>query len=557
MFLLLLLSLFIAPVYPQNTCSINALSPATTCVYCALAGSVTIGANTTTSSPTQVLNVGLYSATHNYGKQVPTPTPQTINAWTQSNTVNVGVVSGSVTTQSLIFGTYSSEIRIGNPTDGPATTQAITIGASGTAAPGQTINLGPRSNLINIGGNAAAGVNIATSLAGTSAFGRYPSPTPYPTTQDIYLGDASNNVYLGDRAVSTIGIGTLGAPTINMGKTTPSPTPQSVTIARYSTGVTIGNDMTGDIFIGRLITGVVYIGRVDHTTASNIIVIGQNNAPPSPTPAPVQIVYMGRYSASVQIGEYAASMRIGVAMPASSVLFVGRDAANTDSTTIIIGRYTSSVIVGTDQPHSPTWPGQSLSLGPYTSSISIGTSQAASSAITIGNTSPTGAPSSPTSSKINLRGLYHYFYSGACQGNAGTSPAVLDCNVGTAQANSNDGYVTNAAVGAGVTSGYDTTNNRWYPPEAGHYLVTGMGLAEESTAAYIQIKANVASGGETLIVHAHAGVNSGTRFITLHASAVVSFNAVGSGNYIILLGQNTLDGSFSQEFTRLTISRIA
>lgn len=496
MFLLLLL-LFITPVYPQNTCSINALSPATTCVYCALAGSVTIGANTTTSSPTQVLNVGLYSATHNYGKQVATPTAQTINAWTQSNTVNI--VTGN--TPTVYIGTNSPV----------------------TPAPSQA--------------------------------------------QEVYLFQYSRNVRLGENSVGSVLVGTNAGVTsistgptagpVSIGKTTPTPTPQSVTIAQYSTGVTLGNDVTGDIFIGRLNTGVVYIGRVDHTTASNIIVIGQNNAPPSPTPAPVQTVYVGRYSASVQIGEYAASMRIGVAMPASSVLFVGRDAANTDSTTIIIGRYTSSVIVGTDQPHSPTWPGQSLSLGPYTSSISIGTSQAASSAITIGNTSPTGAPSSPTSSKINLRGLYHYFYSGACQGNAGTSPAVLDCNVGTAQANSNDGYVTNAAVGAGVTSGYDTTNNRWYPPEAGHYLVTGMGLAEESTAAYIQIKANVASGGETLIIHAHAGVNSGTRFITLHASAVVSFNAVGSGNYIILLGQNTLDGSFSQEFTRLTISRIA
>lgn len=500
MFLLLLL-LFITPVYPQNTCSINALSPATTCVYCALAGSVTIGANTTTSSPTQVLNVGLYSATHNYGKQVATPTAQTINAWTQSNTVNI--VTGN--TPTVYIGTNSPV----------------------TPAPSQA--------------------------------------------QEVYLFQYSRNVRLGENSVGSVLVGTNAGVTsistgptagpVSIGKTTPTPTPQSVTIAQYSTGVTLGNDVTGDIFIGRLNTGVVYIGRVDHTTASNIIVIGQNNAPPSPTPAPVQTVYVGRYSASVQIGEYTPSLKIGVNMPASSLMFIGREGATTDATTVIVGRYTSNLLLGTDAPHSPTWPGQTVNIGPYTSSILIGWQQASSSAITIGYTSPAGAATLTTSSKMNFKGLYHHQFSATCGAftpSPGTaSPTVSPTRyTGQIQCNSNVRSTITPSSSPTVppTGGYNTLLGQYFIPEPGWYEITASSKTSNALVyGVIRIRARV-DGAALAVMAASQTDNTASTGNAVYASTIINFSTAPSATSYIQFDGDNIDLT-TAEFNVVTVKR--
>lgn len=190
MFFLFLFFTLFTLVTPQNTCSINALNPATSCVYCALADTVTIGANTTTSSPTQILNVGLYSATHNYGKQTPTPTPQTINAWTQSNFIKVG-------------------------SQAPST------------APLQTVDIAQTSRIATLGYGSptykAEYVDVGQQV---------PSPAPSPTVYYQYcrLCTYSDEARVGyNSPLITIGAEQSSSQSMTLGKTFPSGAPTLTT----------------------------------------------------------------------------------------------------------------------------------------------------------------------------------------------------------------------------------------------------------------------------------------------------------------------------------------
>lgn len=409
MFFLFLFFTLFTLVTPQNTCSINALSPATTCVYCATAGSVTIGANTTTSSPTQVFNVGLYSATLNAGHPTPLPTTQTINYFNGSDIINIGSVgAGSIQTQTVEIGTTASDARFCNPRIGSGQAHTCIIGAT-------TIN----------------------------------------SAQEFTLASRANNVYIASNLGTALWIGDGTTPNINIGKTTPTPSPQGLSLGIWSTAVAIATN-TPSITIG------------------------------SPTAAP----------------------------------------------------------------------GQTITIGQASNSIQIGTSQAPTSSITIGNTSPAGAPTLSTSSTISLKGRYHSVYSSNCRPNPSSSYAVLNCFTGTNGFYYN-GYVTNAAITGtmaptpaapatssptatasptslprSVSSGYDTVYNEWHPTEPGYYLITFSTRFIAAGRAEVKIVIN-GSLREGCIAWGPVSSEGGGS-----CSVIGQFDATGVAYYIYVVGLN-------------------
>ena len=181
-----------------------------------------------------------------------------------------------------------------------------------------------------------------------------------------------------------------------------------------------------------------------------------------------------------------------------------------------------------------------------------GTSQTSSQSARYGNSG--GGATSTSSSRLPLSGIYHYYYSAGCNGGTAGSGtgAVLVC-----QTDVN----TNGATGAGVTSGYDTTNNRYYPPEPGRYLVVATALGcyiAADIVSYSQILWQIGgSPGIASLAYMSACSGVASSFQSIGTSAAITFNSVGSGNYIYLYGGNLLNGGSDYDYNRLNIMRVA
>ncbi len=409
-------------------------------------------------------------------------------------------------------------------------------------------------------------------------------------------GTLAQQIDIGLGATTGINMATGGsAGPVEIGVSSAAPTnSQTVRIGQYSGGnLVLGNfKPAGDTFIGAYHSNKIYLGRVDHGTTNQEITIGQRNAPPSPTPAPAQTIYIGRYSSSIQMGEFAAAVQIATAATAGSVTIgspsnnptqainIGENSGGDlrianqkpsgdtfigayHSNTIYLGRVGHSstnqfVIIGQNNaPPSPTpAPQQTIFIGTYASAVNIATAGPTyvGATITIGGTYPTAAPSPTGSNRVAMRGLYHYFYWGKCTGTVG-SVATMVCYQGSAGTD----FRTNAAVGTG-TSGYHTGTNFWYPPEPGHYFVTVTGLSAYSPggAGKVFIVANL-GGGDVEQARALSDAVTGTdQFSSITASAIITFNTVGANYYIFVQGEYLYGSNpTTLPYTTLTITRIA
>jgi hypothetical protein len=168
-----------------------------------------------------------------------------------------------------------------------------------------------------------------------------------------------------------------------------------------------------------------------------------------------------------------------------------------------------------------------------------------------GNTSPTGAPKLSDSNKMNFKGLYHYFYSAGCNGKASSGADTVSCQYSPS---------TNAGSGgSGTTSGYNTANLFWYPPEPGHYLVTFTGLGcnpAVGSVAYISISVNYGSGESILASALNVGCVGG-EWKMLVVSTVATFDSVGTDKYIRPQQDNTFNSGDYYNYNRLVITRVA
>lgn len=252
--------------------------------------------------------------------------------------------------------------------------------------------------------------------------------------------------------------------------------------------------------------------------------------------------------------------------PASTTVEVGANTPTASPTqTCNICLYSAAVNVGSPAAA----PAQTVSVGLGAASINIGTAQTVgptsptAGVVTLGRTFPSAAPALATSSKINMKGLYHYFYSGECVGNSGAS-AVIDCEQGSTKYETNAGIFTTAPTPTPTPapfSGYDSFTNRWYPPEIGYYLVlaTAQAVTSNGSPGELAIQ-KVISGGAAEVVNAvyiDFGTLGGTLYSQMSVNGIVKFDQVGSGNYLYITAMRTFVGANNGRYQRLTVSRIA
>jgi hypothetical protein len=172
--------------------------------------------------------------------------------------------------------------------------------------------------------------------------------------------------------------------------------------------------------------------------------------------------------------------------------------------------------------------------------------------VSIGRTTPAGAPSLAGSNRVQLNGLYHYFYSGSCIGSVSLSMTIQDCNVGTVYTNAD------VTASSGPTSyGYDQGSEFWYPPAPGHYLVQYFSLGGNSAGNNARIEIQAATGGSSTVVAA-AQINTPATPTTLSCSAIITFTAIGSNQYINVWARNLYQSATdSYQYNRLSITRVA
>lgn len=430
-----------------------------------------------------------------------------------------------------------------------------------------------------------------------------------PTPQTLSVGLYSTNLDLGTYSPSTtVATGATAGP-VTIGINSPTSSPQDIEFGRYGSGnIVIGRsrENTANTYINAFTSAALFLGRTDHSTTNQLIIIGQNNAPPSPTPAPAQQILIGAHASSITmgIGPTAGPVTIGVSTPTPSptqdiiiaansrYLLVGTGTPTYKSNFVQVGQLfrvtTTPAIpiqycqicqasdvadfgtnaVNTYISNSPTAGNieigrgapsptpQELVLGRYTTTTYIneyGTGgvviadKPTAGPVTIGRTTPAGAPSLSGSNQVNLLGLYHYFYSGMCLGLNTGSPATLNCNYVNVRSNAGGG-------GSGTISGYNTVENRWYPPVPGHYMITVMGLIRPSIFGALFIYTVIDT---TVQAQAHARTTNNVDFQTITASTIQTFNTVGSGDYIEIKGEGMWDDAGGAGYNVLTITRVA
>jgi hypothetical protein len=85
-------------------------------------------------------------------------------------------------------------------------------------------------------------------------------------------------------------------------------------------------------------------------------------------------------------------------------------------------------------------------------------------------------------------------------------------------------------------------------------MVTANAAVETSSYGYLYIVARV---GASTATYATARAYGSTDLLSISASVIISFNSVGTDNYIYLQGADLYDTSFSEPYTRFIITRVA
>jgi hypothetical protein len=505
-----------------------------------LAGLVNIGVDALPPSPSsQVITIGDYSATLRLGRfansiimgtsptapsiiigaTTPTPTPTTIqnvNICPWCSTLSMG--AGNTGGVTIATGPTAGPVTIGSPTGNP--TQVVSVGV------GTVVRI---SNT-----NTPGGVVVGNEI-----------PSPSPTfVQDGVYSRYGRNVYLADGAqslavsyLSTAGPVTIGSPTANPG--------QGVVIAQASASLSIAENLVGDLAIALGTTPNIYLGRHFKGSASQNINIGEVFVTPTPTPSG-QTIYMGLYSGAVNVAtgstagpvaisttSNTASITIGMSVPTGSP-------SPSQLQEAYLFEYSRNVRI------AQKIPGQ-LQLGTDANSGVLIANGPTAGPITLGRTTPAGAPSASGSNLVKLQGLYHYFYNSMCFGLNTGSPATLNCNYANVRSNAGGG-------GSGTVSGYNTAENRWYPPEPGHYMITVMGLIRPGVFGALYIFTSI----DTVVqAQAYARTTNSADFQTITAVTIQTFNTVGSGDYIEIQGQGMWDDGGASGYNVLSITRVA
>lgn len=456
------------------------------------------------STQSQTVAIGVGSNVINIGTSTTAPNIITIGRPTRpsptptspSQSIALGAGATSVT-----IGTFSDTIAVGSPS---ALNQQIDIGVAATI-----INIGSTASVANptitIGRTTSPGApvptfNLRLGLAATaitmgtdsSAGSITIGATAGPSSQIMYLAQNSSRIDIAN-GVTTINFGkqsqTATAQQANLfmetelvyiGKTTPTPSPQGVRIGLYSTTASFGTDAT-NVFVATGTNPTAYFGRLAR----------------SPT---TQTTYIGYSSTTVQIGT-------------DAVL----DGTLTTQT-VTVGPYATTVGIGANSPTinigSPSAaPAQSVSVGLGAANVYIGTEQPSSFRVVIGKTPAPSVAPSPTSSLIQLNGLYHYFYSAECtdptNSNLPNYSGGLLCNgvptptpVPNRQGNVAVENVPTFSPVSPVRSGYvyipsasSTTGGRFYPPQTGYWIFTAQCMLTGNAPTGPQAWLDITDGG--------------------------------------------------------------
>jgi hypothetical protein len=172
---------------------------------------------------------------------------------------------------------------------------------------------------------------------------------------------------------------------------------------------------------------------------------------------------------------------------------------------------------------------------------------------------PAVAPSFTLSSRVNLNGLYHTYYSSACvvPSSSPTAFARLNCSTATAQP-AGLTRQTNAPVTspAAPTGGYDTLLAQWYPTQPGHYevIISAVTGTLTPTPPGIRLQVNTGGGEDT-----YAETNTGTGVETsMTTSKIIKFDVAPSPtSYIFMEGRNLCCVSTYTSRVSFTVKRVA
>lgn len=430
--------------------------------------------------------------------------------------INIGANSSSVIgNQVLNVGNYSRIVNVGYFTHtlnlGPEAVR-INLGISGTAtliyignlaisATTQQLNVGVGSNTVNI-----------ATLSTTITVGQI-TPTPTPTS-DIEFGTYNRNILIGGYVRTLLAIAY-------------QPTAGPVTICRSSPTASPGQDcvigdFTSNLLLGRGALNGVSIGT--YNTAGNIAI---GNTVASPT---TQDIIIGQRSRDIYISQLNTGVTYFAHETTSRPVYFGQANPSPSPTQdLFIGAYSRNIYMGEDSFTS-------VVIGTRSPLIRMGTDQTSAKEIRMGFT-PSGAPSS-SSSRIKLNGLYHYSYSASCR--TVIAGPLLQCI---------DDVQTNGPTGTSGTSGYISSDARYYPPEVGHYTICVTVLADASgTNMLVRIRVNGA-------VFQNLYRSANTAFLTVSTCFGYKFDSVGVGQYIDMEATAVLVSA--NEFAKFYVVRTA
>lgn len=106
-------------------------------------------------------------------------------------------------------------------------------------------------------------------------------------------------------------------------------------------------------------------------------------------------------------------------------------------------------------------------------------------------------PGSPTQTRVNVQGLYHYYYSARCDGTVYIPRHYRLCGRNEVLCYNN--VVTNGKHGPGpVTAGYNTDDARYYCPEAGTYKVDFIVVGDATVSIVDTNDTALATGNSTI-----------------------------------------------------------
>jgi hypothetical protein len=283
----------------------------------AATGTVTIGSSTSSAQTVNIapttsgtITIGGTGSAVNIANGAATGTVTIGSSTSSAQTVNIApTTSGTIT-----IGGTGSAVNIANG----AATGTVTIGSSTSSA--QTVNIAPTtSGTITIGG-ASSSISIAPAAASPAtitlgagastssiSIGRNSVPaasqaiTIGPATSGtITVGGSSSfvNIAPGVQAPASIGIGHVGATgAINIGASGPTPSPQPINIAPFSTGTIQIGGSGSTVAIGGTVAPATSATITLNKLYPNMYGLWKlNQAPTSPGTQPISTVSGQRYA---------------------------------------------------------------------------------------------------------------------------------------------------------------------------------------------------------------------------------------------------------------------